>query len=330
MLTGGAIAACALGMMLTPAARAAWPGANGKIAFIKFDFSNFSAQIYSMNSQGQDQQNLSAAGGGAGQTDIQPNVSPNGKRIAFARFDPTSGSAQLWVMSFDGSRQTDISNDAALASESGPAWSEDGSKILFVKQPAGSFPGDQGAGPASAGGSIWIRKANARGTPRQLTAGSNDANPAMSPDGERIAFSRPLGGARHLFVMKADGTGTPTDLGQGSKPDWSPDNTHLVYGQGGAGPIMVVNVSNPSDKQTLTTLGNEAPAWSPDGSQIAFQDCTSMGPCQIAVMSATGQNQHDITSDPTLSAQKPSWQPRRHERDDQNEGDGHDGGRGHR
>ena len=35
---------------------------------------------------------------------------------------------------------------------------------------------------------------------------------------------------------------------------------------------MVVNVSNPADKQTLNLFG-EAPVWSPDGTEIAFLDC---------------------------------------------------------
>src|SRR5205807_3436114 len=248
------------------------------------------------------QTNLSAAGGGAGDLDLQPSVSPNGKRIAFTRFDPATGSAQIWVMRIDGSQQTDISNDGDTASESGPAWSEDGSKILFVKQSAGSFP--------RTGGAIWIRKANGKGVPHQLTAGPADANPAMSPDGDLLAFRRPVGGTRHLFVMKADGGGSPTDLVVGTKPDWSPDSTHLAYGQGGNGPIMVVNVSDPTDNQPLTGPGAEAPVWSPDGSQIAFMDCqSSPSPCQIALMSATGQNPHDITSDQT-EHQKPDWQAR--------------------
>jgi Tol biopolymer transport system component len=289
----------------TPVA-AAWPGANGKIVFFKVDPSNPApaAQIYSMKSDGSGQTNLSAAGGGADQVDIQPSVSPDGRRIAFARLDLATFSAQIWVMKIDGSHQTNISRDAALASESGPAWSEDGSKVLFISQPPGSFPG--------AGGSIWIRRANGQGTPRQLTLGPNDANPAMSPDGDLLAFSRPVApGPRHLFVMKADGGGTATDLGQGSKPDWSPDSKRIVYGQAGTGPIMVVKVSNPSQKQTLTGPFNEAPVWSPDGTTIAYMDCTSGAfTCQIALMTATGQHQHDITNDQPLSDQKPDWQAR--------------------
>ena len=44
-----------------------------------------------------------------------------------------------------------------------------------------------------------------------------------------------------------------------------------MYGQGGGGSVMVVNVSNPADKQTLNLFG-EAPVWSPDGTEIAFLD----------------------------------------------------------
>jgi TolB protein len=295
----------ALGIVFAQTAAAAWPGGNGKIVFTKVDFSTFSAQIYSMNSQGQGQTNLSAAGGGTGQFDIQPSVSPDGKRIAFVRAEalgPRTITAQLWTMNIDGSHQTNISNNALLASESGPSWTEDGSKILFVRAPSGSFPGG--------GGSIWIRRADGTGTPRQLTLGPNDANPVMSPDGDLIAFSRPVGGSRHLFVMKADGNDTPSDLGPGAKSDWSPDSTRLVFGQGSNGPITVVKVSDPSSRHPLTGPGYEAPVWSPDGTKIAYIHCAfgRFGPsCQIGVMTATGDNPHDITSDP-ISNQKPDWQ----------------------
>jgi Tol biopolymer transport system component len=300
----------AVGMVAAPPAGAVWSGANGKIVFFKFGFTPtfISGQIFSTNRNGTGQKDLSAAGGGADQVDIQPSVSPNGRKIAFVRF--TDGSAQLWVMNFDGSGQTDISNDASAASESGPSWSPDGSQLLFVRQPPGSFPGALGS---PAGGSIWIRNADGSGTPAQLTVGPSDANPAMSSDGQMIAFSRAVsGGGRELWLMNADGS-AQTDLGQqGSKPDWSPDSTRLVYGQAGAGSIHVLDISHPSSPTLLRSGAVEAPVWSPDGSEIAFVDCSKTGVigdnCQIAVMSATGQNAHDITSEPTLSDQKPDWQ----------------------
>ena len=296
---------------LSGTAGAVWAGTDGKLVFYKFDVTSPQpiAQVFSMNRPGNGQKNLSAKSGAAGEVDIQPSVSPDGKSIAFAHLDLDTGSAQVWTMSFEGHQRIDISNDAADASESGPAWSADGTKLLFVKQPPGSFPGDQGGGPATAGGSIWIRNADGSGTPQQLTAGANDANPAMSNDGTRIAFSRPVAKQRHLFIMNANGSGTPTDLGPGSKPDWSPDDSHIAYGQGGMGPIMIVNVANPSDTQTLGTFGQEAPVWSPDGKQLAFVDCT--GPqqlCQIATMNTDGSNIRDLTNDTQFTDQKVDWQ----------------------
>jgi Tol biopolymer transport system component len=305
--------ALAVGMWAAAPASAVWPGANGKIVFFKFAFTSpttISGQIFSVNRDGTGETDLSAAGGGADQVDIQPSVSPNGRKIAFVRFDPSTGSAQLWVMNFNGSGQTDVSNDAKVASESGPAWTSDGTQLLFVKQLPGSFPGNFGA---PAGGQIRIRNADGGGTPTQLTNGLHDANPAMSPNGRMIAFSRPVsGGARELWVMNANGNGQ-TDLGQpGAKPDWSPDSTRLVYGQAGAGGISVLHISDPSSATLLRAGPVEAPVFSPDGSQIAFVDCSKTGVigdnCQIAAMSATGQNGHDITNEPTLSDQKPDWQ----------------------
>ena len=296
------IIASAFGIVFAQTAQAAWPGANGRIVFLKEDFATMAAQIYSMKSDGTDEVNLSAAGG-TSVSDLQPSVSPNGKRIVFTRAEFTAQglTGQLWTMNIDGSHQIDISNNPLLASESGPSWTEDGSKVMFVKAAFGTFP--------AFGGPIWIRDADGKGTPRQLTSGSSDANPAMSPDGDLLAFSRPVNGPRHLFLMKADGTGTLTDLGQGAKPDWSPDSKRLVYGQGGSGPIMVMKISDPSHPQKLGGPGDEAPVWSPDGTQIAFIHFNpATHAYQIWLMSANGHNPHAITSDPTSSNQKPSWQ----------------------
>lgn len=304
-LAAALIAAFAASLVLAQSAHAVWPGSNGKIVFWKFSGSMAApqAQIYSMDSSGLNQVDLSAAGGGANQLDVQPSVSPNGKRIAFARVNLSTGTSQIWTMKMNGSDQTNISHDIDVASESGPSWTEDGSQILFVKQgpknpPFGGF------------GSIWIRKANGTGTPHQLTAGPGDANPAMSPDGDLIAFSRAQpDGSRDLILMKSDGSGQ-TDLGPGSKPDWSPDGTEIAYGQGtGAGPITVLEVADPSQTRVQPGFGNEAPAWAPDGTQIVFIHCTGMFACEIWLMSATFQNPHPITNDnPLGSNQKPDWQ----------------------
>ena len=57
-------------------------------------------------------------------------------------------------------------------------------------------------------------------------------DPAWSPDGRRIAFSRAVDGRAHLFVMNADGTGAKqiTDGPDDDvHPSWSPDGSALVF-----------------------------------------------------------------------------------------------------
>ena len=56
-----------------------------------------------------------------------------------------------------------------------------------------------------------------------MDGGSNDPNPAMSPDGTRIAFSRPATGGRDLFVMNTQAK--PLAL-QSSKAIWEPSGDH--------------------------------------------------------------------------------------------------------
>ena len=79
----------------------------------------------------------------------------------------------------------------------------------------------------------------------QLTHGYMDSNPAWSPDGTQVAFSRVTPGrwdewgTRQLFRMRADGPGvvalTRQRSGAGSiNPTWSPDAAQIVFERPGA------------------------------------------------------------------------------------------------
>ena len=95
---------------------------------------------------------------------------------------------------------------------------------------------------------------------------------AWSPSGEFVAFTASVGVDPHIFYVFAVGQGSPTDLGPGSHPAWSPDSRSIVY-IGGAFPdnnIYVTSIDNPAPRQ-LTFESNFAwgnPVFSPDGTSL--------------------------------------------------------------
>ncbi len=129
-------------------------------------------------------------------TDYSPRWSPDGERIAFV--SERDGDQDIVVMAADGSGQIDVSDDPDV--DDAPAWSPDGGSIAFVAYLHGADPFTIGQGDAE----IFVVRADGSHKVDVSRNHAWDGDPAWSPDGRSIAFTRRTDHAQ-IFVMRANG-----------------------------------------------------------------------------------------------------------------------------
>jgi Tol biopolymer transport system component len=275
---------------------AAFPGANGKIAFDSDRDGN--AEIYVMNADGSGQTNLTNNAA----SDSSASWSPDGSRLAFV--STRDGNAEIYVMNADGSGQNRLTTNAV--NDFRPSWSPDGSKIVFGRdtvEAPGTFD-------------IYTMNPDGTGATNLTNHPANDDGPVWSPDGSRIAFgSTRDGGSFHIWVMNSDGT-NPTNLTparpNSALPDWSPDGAKLTFYAGISGhDVFVMNADGTGQTDVSGALGASefCPVWSPDGTKIALNSDRD-GNHEIYVMGADGTNPVRLTTTvPAASDVCPDWQP---------------------
>ncbi|WP_205508282.1 S9 family peptidase [Longitalea arenae] len=80
---------------------------------------------------------------------------------------------------------------------------------------------------------VWMVPTDGNTAPRQMTTGKENASqPAWSPDGKQLAFSRTVDGKNQLFLLSLDG-GEAIQLTKykygATAPKWSPDGKQLLF-----------------------------------------------------------------------------------------------------
>jgi Tol biopolymer transport system component/DNA-binding winged helix-turn-helix (wHTH) protein len=160
--------------------------------------------------------------------------------------------------------------------------------------------------------------------PVQITTHSGlDLHPALSPQGDAVAFVSDRTGALEIYVRALDGTATETPLtddgGQNVQPAWSPDGRFLAYHAYRRGGIWIVPSRGGTPKQIVAE--GSKPAWSRDGARIAFQsdehaDAAPRGygaqnGSTIRMVDADGANPTELThsGSPSGGHAAPAWSP---------------------
>jgi Tol biopolymer transport system component len=289
-------------------AHAAFPGANGKIAFVS---SRGPVGIYTMNADGSNQTDLTTQVNGT--TDSAPAWSPDGHQIAFARAFSDVANA-IFVMNEDGSNQVMRIN--AAANNRDPTWSPDGQRIAFARN------GNNGSG-------VFVMNKDGTGVTQLTATAARDPN--WSPDGTRIVFRSGSG----ISLINADGANEHVLVADTfgdhlHHPSWSPDGSKIIVTlntcshasccQFGCdqGSFYTLNPETGARTQMDSLSGNQ-PVFAPDGTRVAYMQETGQPFAGIsneeifaANLDGTGVTRLTTNNAPDGSGpadSQPDWQP---------------------
>jgi Tol biopolymer transport system component len=286
----------ALGALSPAASLAAFPGANGKLAFSS-PRSGFPTEsnIFTMGADGSAQTQITSFDG----DELYPAWSPDGTRVAFQQ-DPGLH-PEIWTAKADGTDLRQLTSNSA--DDVHPAWSPDATKIVFAsdrQDPSGNLSDLFVMNAANGSGAVNITN----------TPAIDEDYPSWSPDGAKIAFSRD----GDIATVAPNGTSlvplTATERRE-FEPDWSPYGTQIVFRTGinFDDEIFKMNADG-SGVTNLTNTGagvEERPVWAPAGNKLAFTK-GAFTAAEVWTMNPDGTGQVQITTNSFLDAQ-PSWQP---------------------
>ena len=171
--------------------------------------------IWVAKSDGTDQDNITET---AGDTETEPDISPDGKSIVYTSF---SGSAGDIVRSrIDGTGVTPLLE--GTQDDGAPEWSPDGKRIAFERGETSISTVD-----------VYVMNKDGSGRKQRTdTSQKSEFSPTWSPDGKRIAFSQAMGSGSKLKTIKASG-GPMNDVGVNAGapyvPSYSPNGERLSF-----------------------------------------------------------------------------------------------------
>jgi dipeptidyl aminopeptidase/acylaminoacyl peptidase len=264
----------ALGSSVGPA-HAAFPGANGRIAYsehLSEGGTDTQVELRTVRPDGRRNRLLLEAA-------YEPAFSPDGRRLAYSDEIVSS----LVVARADGRGIRGLTpglRGDQEAADGTPDWSPNGRRIVFTRH--------RPQEPAEL-------RIYAGGGSRRLTEG---ADPAWSVT-EEIAFWKAGG----IYSIRPDGGGLRLIVERGHSPDWSPDGRRIAFVRGGR-----ITIARRDGRTVRRLRRGREPAFSPDGRKLVYLDAVG----NLATMSARGKRRRIVARpDAELGGELDGmdWQP---------------------
>jgi Tol biopolymer transport system component len=200
--------------------------------------------------------------GGPGRV-LNPMLSPGEDRVAMRVVDPESGNYDIWILDLE--RGTPTRFTFGPGTESFPAWSPGGSRIVFTSDRRGHLD-------------LFQRRSDGSAAEESLLVTSSDKiGPVFSPDGRYIAYAV-LGASSgvDIWMLPTFGDKQPFPFLQTAFNEWrssfSPDGRWLAYqsDESGRAEIYVQPFPGPGGKWQVSTAGGTEPHWRADGKELFY------------------------------------------------------------
>ena len=225
-------------------------------------YANDALELWALDLQGKRTHQLTSEGA----VNLEPRFSPDGKRVAFVS---TSYNRRFHIFVADFA-EGKISNVQRLTGETrsplpryyysqfdheiSPAWSSDGSEILFVSNRNHIY----------GTGGFWRMKAEPGAAAHEIHYEETTwkARPDFSPDGKRLVYGSYLGQQWHqLWLMPSEG-GEAFPISYGDfdniNPRWSPDGKRIAFisNRGGNTSLWTQQIPGGKQAQIVATKRN--------------------------------------------------------------------------
>ncbi len=225
-----------------------------------------------------------------------------GTRIIFV--SSRTGAKEIWSMNWDGTSEKALTHYGSISSF--PSVSPDGTRVAFTS---------------------WLHESpriimfsldSGRQLPFYNQRASMNCCLSFSPDGKQVVFSSTAaGGPAQLYGANIDGSGLhrlASSRGIDTEPKINPktgSDIVFVSGRGGGNPQIYL-MSSGGEAERLTDGTGDAvnPAWSPDGTKIAFAWTRGFEPgnFNIFVMDVATRKLVQLTNNEGRN-ENPTWAP---------------------